>query len=1035
MALLVVFALFQPLSFAAKSKGGPPVPEEVRKAEAALPENPSVKPEKTRKILIFDRCEGFVHSCIPLASKTFEMMGEKSGAYSSVVSSDMAMFDRENLQQFDAILLNNTTRLKFKNPKHRQALMDFVRGGKGLIGIHAASDNFGNWPEASEMMGGQFDGHPWRSGGTWAVKIDDPDHPLTRAFGGKGFKINDEIYQVKGGYSRDTLRVLLSLDMSYEGNHNVKDVKRTDNDFGIAWIRKFGKGRIFYCSLGHNHHVYWNKTVLRHYLDGIQYALGDLPADDTPSTIVNRHKPFVDIIGYEYGKDRSALSFIENTLRTASPIRRATTEDRLIATISASEATVACKQFVCRMLRICGTEKCVPVLAPLLTDNDLSHMARYALQTLDSPRVNPVLIKMLRDAPTSLKVGIVGTLGARGVAAAVPSIIELLSSDDSELVSASLTALANIATPSAANALKKAKITGHAAELSDARLLCAERMVAVGNRAGAFAIYKSLFSPDQPSMVQIAAIRGLVLYDGERALPLVVNALKGSDNLLKKDMVRVIPDLPPGADVTQKIAELLPQLNNDVQIALITALTARGDTAAASAIADMAKRANEDVKETALRALGALGGTVAPQVLLSALRDGGLAGNVAEESLCLLNNTKLASILISALKKESDPKMSGRLIEILTVRGEKSALPLFLDELKHSSSLVREAAAGALGRMGSVSDMPLLLKALKNPTVTSAEKRELLKALASIATRAGDSGEAVHAVTDSMENADTKTKVALIGVLRVIGGTEALDAVRVELAGDVPELRKAAVRTMGAWKDDAPLSDLRSIAEASNNTTMRILAVRGCVGLLSNVSTRPERERVKLLADVMDFATRAEEKKAVLGSLQHIPCRAALDMAVKYEDDSELGNEARLARDKIRVAMRAKAAVTYKASASSRKSEAKNAIDQKEHTRWTTGHKMRPGDWYALDLGNVFNITSVMLDAAKSKTDYPRGLEIFVSKDGKKWGKPVYHGKPAGTPTHIAFKKPLRTRHIKFVQTGKSDRWWWSIAEIKIIHD
>ncbi len=180
----------------------------------------------------------------------------------------------------------------------RKALMDFVKSGRGIIGIHAASDNFYDWPEAVEMLGGQFNGHPWVGNGWgrqesdgWSFKVDDPDHVLNRAFDGKGFVLKDEIYQIQGPYSRDTHRVLLSLDMSKP--HNLEAIKgkkkgaswsgRKDDDNPVSWIKRYGKGRVFYCSIGHRKEIYWNKTILTHYLAGIQWALGDLQADDTPS--------------------------------------------------------------------------------------------------------------------------------------------------------------------------------------------------------------------------------------------------------------------------------------------------------------------------------------------------------------------------------------------------------------------------------------------------------------------------------------------------------------------------------------------------------------------------------------------------------------------------------------------------------------------------------------------------------------------------------------------------------------------------------
>lgn len=257
----------------------------MEKIKAAVPAKATAKPAKQRRVLIFWLCKGFYHGCIPVANTALVEIGKMTGAYESVLSNDMEMFNKENLAKFDAVIFNNTTKLTFEKPGQREALMDFVKGGKGIVGVHAASDNFYNWPEAAEMMGGLFDGHPWGGGGTWAVKIDDTEHPLNGAFKGKAFKIKDEIYQIKGSYSRDSHRVLLSLDMSDEatGGKDGKKGKRADNDNAIAWIKPCGNGRTFYCSLGHNNEIFWNADVLQHYLDGIQYALGDLKADDTPS--------------------------------------------------------------------------------------------------------------------------------------------------------------------------------------------------------------------------------------------------------------------------------------------------------------------------------------------------------------------------------------------------------------------------------------------------------------------------------------------------------------------------------------------------------------------------------------------------------------------------------------------------------------------------------------------------------------------------------------------------------------------------------
>ena len=264
---------------------------DIKKITDALPQKATAKPAKPRKLLIFWRCEGFFHGSISWCNKALELMGKRTGAYeASLITDDMAVFDPGKLDPFDAVMFNNTTRLKFDDPKRREALMAFVKGGRGVCGIHAATDSFYDWPEAAAMMGGLFAGHPWGGGGTWAFQIEEPDHPINKGFGGKGFWLKDEIYKMKDPYSRERLRILLGLDMTKEVNQRGS---REDKDNAVAWIRRFGKGRVFYCSLGHNNHIFWTPQILQHYLDGIQYALGDLKADDTPSAKLSKKPKIV----------------------------------------------------------------------------------------------------------------------------------------------------------------------------------------------------------------------------------------------------------------------------------------------------------------------------------------------------------------------------------------------------------------------------------------------------------------------------------------------------------------------------------------------------------------------------------------------------------------------------------------------------------------------------------------------------------------------------------------------------------------------
>jgi type 1 glutamine amidotransferase len=281
-AMFVLVSIVLVCGTSATVKADKPTAEQIEKMKAAAPEKAAVKAEQPRRLLVFNLCKGFRHSSIECGAKALEIMGQKTGAYEAVISDDVAMFTPDKLRQFDAICFNNTTGELFDDPALQQSLLDFVKGGKGIVGIHAATDCFYKWPEFGGMMGGYFHGHPWGANDTVTLKIEEPDHPLCAPFESKTFVVMDEIYQFREPYSRQKLRVLLSLDT---GKTDMKKggIKRTDGDFAISWVRPYGKGRVFYCSLGHREDIFWNPTVLRHYLAGIQYAFGDLKADAAPS--------------------------------------------------------------------------------------------------------------------------------------------------------------------------------------------------------------------------------------------------------------------------------------------------------------------------------------------------------------------------------------------------------------------------------------------------------------------------------------------------------------------------------------------------------------------------------------------------------------------------------------------------------------------------------------------------------------------------------------------------------------------------------
>lgn len=271
-----------------------PLSEEDRlKIDKAIPEKARVHPLQPRRLLIFDRNVNYGgHRSIPYANYAFMQMGDKTGAFETVVSSDPNIFKPESLQKFDAVFLNNTVGNLFTEPELRKSFLDFVENGGGLMGVHGTTVAFTawpgaieDWPEFGRMLGARGAFHRENTEHV-IIKVDDPLHPLNAPFAGKVFEYRDEFFRVHEPYSRERVRVLFSIDTGKTDMNQGRafgNVTREDNDYALAWVRSQGKGRVFYCTIAHNPYVFWDPMMLEFYLGAAQFALGDLPAPTTPS--------------------------------------------------------------------------------------------------------------------------------------------------------------------------------------------------------------------------------------------------------------------------------------------------------------------------------------------------------------------------------------------------------------------------------------------------------------------------------------------------------------------------------------------------------------------------------------------------------------------------------------------------------------------------------------------------------------------------------------------------------------------------------
>lgn len=297
--LIAVSIVFAFCSVKAQLKEFALTDEWVQKIEKLAPAKAEVQPAKHHKVLVFGLFTGFDHWVLPHTNAVMKVLAEKTGAFEVELSNDIYKFEKKNLKNYDAVVLNNNCSVgprrdllldaldKEKNLTDDQRkkkaveleanLINYVKKGGGLMVVHGAIVMQNNSMAFSEMVGGSFDYHPAQQ--EVSLELCEPNHPLVKAFGGKSFIHTDEPYLFNNAYTQKNFRPLLFMDTS----KLTKKTKEIDEKIKyVSWIKRFGKGRVFYVSPSHNAQSFEDARLLKFYLDGAQYVLGDLKCDDSP---------------------------------------------------------------------------------------------------------------------------------------------------------------------------------------------------------------------------------------------------------------------------------------------------------------------------------------------------------------------------------------------------------------------------------------------------------------------------------------------------------------------------------------------------------------------------------------------------------------------------------------------------------------------------------------------------------------------------------------------------------------------------------
>lgn len=252
-----------------------------------LAQIPATPPHR-KHVLVIGEVKGWEHDSVSPAMVAIYEMGKQSGLWDTVLRTDTELLTKKelkanakNLNYFDAVVFANTSGELDMDASQKQDLMSFIKDdGRGFVGIHAALDTNHTWPEYGEMIGGYFDEHPWFT--FWAPIVNEqPDFPAVKHLP-KAFTKLDEIYQPSKEWSRDKVNVLLSLDPTQLNYENNARIHRADHDFAVAWVKTYGKGRVFYSTFGHTVESWDDPDIRTMYFEAVKWALGMTEGSTSP---------------------------------------------------------------------------------------------------------------------------------------------------------------------------------------------------------------------------------------------------------------------------------------------------------------------------------------------------------------------------------------------------------------------------------------------------------------------------------------------------------------------------------------------------------------------------------------------------------------------------------------------------------------------------------------------------------------------------------------------------------------------------------
>ena len=569
-------------------------------------------------------------------------------------------------------------------------------------------------------------------------------------------------------------------------------------------------------------------------------------------------------------------------------------ESDLIAVLQ-SDAPKSEKAITCKKLAIYGTEQSVPALAPLLADKELSSWARIALEAIPGPAADAALRKALDNLEGRLLIGVINSISVRRDALAVDALTQKLSDADAGVASAAAVALGHIGGEKAAQALTQALSNAPAgvrSSVAEGSILCAEWLLAHDSTAEAVKLYDTVRQADVPNQRHLEAIRGAILARGSGGVPLLIEQLQSQDRNRLDVGLRTARELP-GRDVTEALAAKLARLNPDRRPLLLLAIADRSDSAVLPVIYKAAKSGSDDLRITAINTLARLGDVSCVPVLLEAATENDAdIRRAAMDTLVRLPGKDVDDDLLDRLP-QAKGKVRQVLIELAGQRQISEAVPAVVSSLHDDNAGIRGAAIQTIGIIGQEAQTTDLVKLLQD-TSGSAEQAGIEKSLLSVCGRSGvNCIPYLRPLTQS-----TNEKLHMIGLhaLAIVGGPEALEAVKSAIQSAEPAVQDEAVRILSTWPHNWPEDNeagqaLLTLATSAEKMPHQVLALRGYLQYVRGSKKLSNEQKVAKIKDLLPQIKRPEERRQAIAVLGQAPSASAMELLISLAEDPAVAEE------------------------------------------------------------------------------------------------------------------------------------------------